>query len=309
MNYADPLFHEYLEGLPPGQPWPIPTARSLWPIVFVPGEISIPFALEFGAWLDQRGDERGELLRIRCELAELSPASPLPVTTADLDTEAGFWDDMAERPRVETPWLICADWLEERGELDRARQVRLLGRLRVLSAHVSVVWAELFWVRDPHPGYAAWSDLARRVLQFANQAAQRFNHDCVATCHALLGLLRLGTGPAVAALTELGLTVAIAESEVERVTPSGPDMVTMGKLPMTTGLYAVTRHANEEAQALRHELVTPEHVLLGLCRAQPSVAVRVLHNLGIAPRQVCERVLTMLGCDARAWVRAHPEEW
>src|SRR5262245_39495994 len=44
--------------------------------------------------------------------------------------EEGLLADIAGSPGDETPWLVLADWLEERGEADRAELVRLSVQLR-----------------------------------------------------------------------------------------------------------------------------------------------------------------------------------
>lgn len=65
----------------------------------------------------------------------------------------------------------------------------------------------------------------------------------------------------------------------------------------------------EESKALGHTEITPEHFLLGLCRANPCVATQVMRNLGVSPLSVCADVIQSLGGDVKAWVFDHPEVW
>ena len=44
--------------------------------------------------------------------------------------------------------------------------------------------------------YERFTDRARKVMQLANQEAQRFNHEYVGTEHVLLGLIKEGSGVA-----------------------------------------------------------------------------------------------------------------
>ena len=44
--------------------------------------------------------------------------------------------------------------------------------------------------------YEHFTDRARKVMQLANQEAQRLNHECIGTEHILLGLLKEGSGVA-----------------------------------------------------------------------------------------------------------------
>ena len=44
--------------------------------------------------------------------------------------------------------------------------------------------------------YERFTDRARKVMQLANQEAQRFNHEYIGTEHILLGLIKEGSGVA-----------------------------------------------------------------------------------------------------------------
>jgi ATP-dependent Clp protease ATP-binding subunit ClpC len=58
--------------------------------------------------------------------------------------------------------------------------------------------------------------------------------------------------------------------------------------------------AQEEAQRLNHNYIGTEHLLLGLIREENGVAVRVLRELGVDPRQIRERVERTVGRGQRA---------
>ncbi|HEV3023255.1 MAG TPA: Clp protease N-terminal domain-containing protein, partial [Pirellulales bacterium] len=81
--------------------------------------------------------------------------------------------------------------------------------------------------------YERFTDRARMVMKLANQEAQRFNHDYVATEHVLLGLIKEGSGVAANVLKHFDLDLRTIRLEVEKLVLSGPDMVTKGKLPQT----------------------------------------------------------------------------
>ena len=79
--------------------------------------------------------------------------------------------------------------------------------------------------------YERFTDRARMVLQLANQEAQRFNHEYVGTEHILLGLIKEGSGVAANVLKNLDVSLREARREIEKVSPAGPDMVTMRQAP------------------------------------------------------------------------------
>jgi len=143
--------------------------------------------------------------------------------------------------------------------------------------------------------YERFTDRARKVMQLANQEAQRFNHEYIGTEHILLGLVKEGTGVAANVLKNLDIDLRKIRIEVEKIVQAGPDMVTMGRLPQTPRAKKVIEYSIEEARNLNHNYVGTEHLLLGLLREQEGVAAQVLMNLGLKLEDVREEVLNLLG--------------
>jgi ATP-dependent Clp protease ATP-binding subunit ClpC len=145
--------------------------------------------------------------------------------------------------------------------------------------------------------YERFTDRARKVMQLANQEAQRFNHEYIGTEHILLGLVKEGSGVAANVLKNLDIDLRKIRLEVEKIvqTGTGSEMVTMGKLPHTPRAKKVIEYSIEEARNLGHNYVGTEHLLLGLLREQEGVAAQVLMNLGLKLEDVREEVLNLLG--------------
>lgn len=143
--------------------------------------------------------------------------------------------------------------------------------------------------------YERFTDRARKVIQLANQEAQRFNHEYVGTEHILLGLIKEGGGVAANVLKNLGLDLRKIRLEVEKQVSSGPDLVTMGRLPQTPRAKKVIEYAMQEARSLNHNYVGTEHILLGLLREYEGVAAQVLMNLNLKLEDVRREVLSLLG--------------
>src|SRR3954454_7773205 len=143
--------------------------------------------------------------------------------------------------------------------------------------------------------YERFTDRARKVMQLANQEAQRFNHEYIGTEHILLGLVKEGSGVAANVLKNLDVDLRKIRLEVEKLVQSGPEMVTMGKLPQTPRAKKVIEYSMEEARNLNHNYVGTEHILLGLLREQEGVAAQVVMNLGLKLEEVREEVLNLLG--------------
>jgi hypothetical protein len=143
--------------------------------------------------------------------------------------------------------------------------------------------------------YERFTDRARKVMQLANQEAQRFNHECIGTEHLLLGLLREGAGVAAHVLKNLDIDLRKLFLEIEKIVQPGPEKRIMGMLPQTPRVKQVIKYALEEAENLNHKFIGTEHLLLGLLREEETVAAQVLLNLGLKLEDVREETLLLLG--------------
>jgi ATP-dependent Clp protease ATP-binding subunit ClpA len=143
--------------------------------------------------------------------------------------------------------------------------------------------------------YERFSDRALKIAQLANQQAQSFNHEYIGTEHILLGLVKEGTGVAANVLQNLEVDLRKVRLEVEQIIQSGPDMVTMGKLPLTPRSKKVLEYAMEESVKFGHNYIGSEHLLLGLIREREGVAAQVLMNLGVTFSDVRKEIAELLG--------------
>jgi ATP-dependent Clp protease ATP-binding subunit ClpA len=145
--------------------------------------------------------------------------------------------------------------------------------------------------------FERFTDRARKVMAFANQEAQRYDHEYIGCEHILLGLLKEGKGAAANALNQLDVDLRAARKAVEKIVEPGPEMVTMGKLPQTPNAKKSIEQAIAAAKELHANYVGTEHVLLGLTRVPDNTALRVLEKLGLTGTDVRDKVLEVLGFD------------
>src|SRR5438874_11526432 len=129
--------------------------------------------------------------------------------------------------------------------------------------------------------YERFTDGARKVMQLANQEAQRLKHEYIGTEHILLGLVRAEPGVGVNVLKNLNIDLRTIRTDIERIIQAGPDIIAAGKLPQTPRAKKVIEFAIEESRALKHNYVGSEHLLLGLIREEEGVASQVLRNRGL----------------------------
>jgi len=128
--------------------------------------------------------------------------------------------------------------------------------------------------------FEKFSERARRSLTYAQEEAQRFNHNYIGTEHILLGLVREGEGVAARVLTNLGVNLNKVRAAVEFIIGRG-EKATSGDVGLTPRAKKVIELAVDEARRLNHNYVGTEHLLLGLLREGEGVAGGVLESLGI----------------------------
>jgi len=142
--------------------------------------------------------------------------------------------------------------------------------------------------------YELMTDRARKVMALSNHEAQRFNHEYVGTEHILLGIAKEWSGTASKVLGAMDIDPRKIRLEVEKLLKSGPDLVTMGKLPQTVRAKKSIELAIEESKILNDRHVGTEHLLLGLIREGGGTAAIVLAGLGLTTEKIREKILDLV---------------
>jgi ATP-dependent Clp protease ATP-binding subunit ClpA len=145
--------------------------------------------------------------------------------------------------------------------------------------------------------YERFTGRARKVMQLANQDAQRFNHEYIGTEHILLGLLKEGNGVGPCALKRLGIDLNTVRRETEKHIHSHllNSESAMGRLPLTPRAKKALDYAIEEARALFFSYVGTEHILLGLIREAEGIGGTVLLGMGVTLDKMREETKRMTG--------------
>jgi ATP-dependent Clp protease ATP-binding subunit ClpA len=139
-----------------------------------------------------------------------------------------------------------------------------------------------------------FTERARRVLSFAQEEAQRFNHNYIGTEHLLLGLIRVGGGVAAKVLANLGVELNRVRSTVEFIIGRG-DRIVLGDIGLTPRAKTVIGLAADAARLLDHQYIGTEHILLGLVREGEGIAAGVLESLGVNLEKVRAETMRVLG--------------
>ena len=134
---------------------------------------------------------------------------------------------------------------------------------------------------------------ARKVLQLAQEEAQRFQHNYIGTEHLLLGLIREREGVAGQVLLNLGVDLEKVRNAVEHIIGRG-DRVVLGVIGLTPRAKKVIELAVDEARSLGHNYIGTEHLLLGLLREGEGIAAGVLESLGLNLAEVRAKTIEIL---------------
>jgi ATP-dependent Clp protease ATP-binding subunit ClpC len=141
--------------------------------------------------------------------------------------------------------------------------------------------------------FERFSDRARRVVVLAQEEARMLNHNYIGTEHILLGLIHEGDGVAAKALESLGISLQAVRQQVEEIIGPG-QQAPSGHIPFTPPAKGALELAQREADALGHNYIGTEHILLGLIRGGGGVAAQVLVKLGADLNRVRQKVIQLL---------------
>lgn len=133
---------------------------------------------------------------------------------------------------------------------------------------------------------------AKAVLQYAQEAAQKFYHDYVGTEHILLGLVLNTDGIAGLLLNQLGLTPENVTRAIEQHVGWGQD--TPSKLRLTPRTKRAMELAVREANRLEQNYVGTEHMLAGILEEGSGMAVQILEDMDIDPDLVSQRLSELM---------------
>jgi ATP-dependent Clp protease ATP-binding subunit ClpC len=132
------------------------------------------------------------------------------------------------------------------------------------------------------------------VVVLAQEEARALGHNYIGTEHLLLGLLREEDGVGARVLDSLDVTLDEVRAQVGRIVGSGEEVAT-GQIPFTPRAKKVLELSLRESQALGHNFIGTEHILLGLVRENSGVAARILLDFDADAERVRDATVAELG--------------
>ena len=136
---------------------------------------------------------------------------------------------------------------------------------------------------EAHPEASVFDRLdddARLVMTLARKEAQGLHQELIGTEHILLGLMRME--PILMLLEDLSVRAELVRRHVEARAARG-ETATMGQLPFTVSANRALELSLECSQAMQHDCIAPEHILIGLLLEDTGLAGEVLREQGLRP--------------------------
>ncbi|MDI1336593.1 MAG: ATP-dependent chaperone ClpB [Lacunisphaera sp.] len=141
--------------------------------------------------------------------------------------------------------------------------------------------------------------MSRQAVAEAQNEARRRSHNEVETWHLLVALLAQEGGIVPSLVEKLGVTVSAlqlaANRELER-TPKVSGAVDVSKVYVTQALNEVLTQAEAEAESLKDEFVSVEHLFLALLKVgKPAVLKKYFESFNLDRAKVLKELKQMRG--------------
>jgi ATP-dependent Clp protease ATP-binding subunit ClpB len=147
---------------------------------------------------------------------------------------------------------------------------------------------------------------AQEAVQAAQSLADQDNHQAIEPEHLLLALLQQQEGVVGPLLAKLGVRPEAVQRQVQGELDKLPKVRGAGRQYVSPRLEAVLTHAWEEAQRLKDEYCSTEHLLIGIAQEKTDPAARILAAHGVTPEAIYKALVEVRG--SQRVTDVNPEE-
>lgn len=135
-----------------------------------------------------------------------------------------------------------------------------------------------------------FSNRVKEVITHSRLEAVRLGHDHIGPEHLLLGLIKEGEGMAVELLIDAGINLQEIVVEVEKnADPKGISSYGLKnamQIPMTKQAERALKLTYLEAKVFKSPVISTEHLLLSILRAEDNIVTKLLANFEITYNSV-----------------------
>jgi len=141
-----------------------------------------------------------------------------------------------------------------------------------------------------------FTEQAQEALQASQQMAMQYKHSQWDVEHILLSLLIQQQGLVGEILKELKVDVEAIRNQLEQTLESTPKVAYQtGQIYATPRIAQLMQKADEEAQRLKDDFISTEHLLIGMTSETKGEAATILRDAGITQEKVYEALKKVRG--------------
>jgi ATP-dependent Clp protease ATP-binding subunit ClpC len=146
-----------------------------------------------------------------------------------------------------------------------------------------------------------FTERAQDAAAHAYEILQRYSHTQVDTEHVLLALLEQPEGVVPAILEKLGVNVELMATKIDDILKASPRVNIYGGGGVTSPVFITPRVkrvldlANEEANRLKDEYISTEHIFLAIASERNTPSARLLTELNVTKDRVYEAIKEIRG--------------
>jgi len=141
-----------------------------------------------------------------------------------------------------------------------------------------------------------FTEQAQEVLAASQELVRRYRHNQWDVEHILLALLEQEKGIAQEILRELGVDAEAVKRRVEAVLDTFPKLAYEGtQIYATPRISLLLENANHEADRLKDEFVSTEHLFIAIAGEPRGQAVAILGAFGITQEKIYQVLLKIRG--------------
>ncbi|MEW6686386.1 MAG: ATP-dependent chaperone ClpB [Candidatus Edwardsbacteria bacterium] len=123
---------------------------------------------------------------------------------------------------------------------------------------------------------------AQEAIEASQRIVEQFNHQEIEPEHLLLALLQQSEGVVIPILQKLGTNPDLARQRIEEEIKKIPKILgAVGQIYLSPRLQKIFTTAQTEAEHLKDEYISTEHLLVALAEEKGGKASQVLNELGV----------------------------
>ncbi|PYM35326.1 MAG: type VI secretion system ATPase TssH, partial [Candidatus Rokuibacteriota bacterium] len=154
--------------------------------------------------------------------------------------------------------------------------------------------------------FAKFTVKAQEAVQAAQSIADQLSHQAIEPEHLLLALIQQQEGVVSPLLAKLGAPADAIRRQVEAELAKAPKVRGAAGAYGTPRLRAIFERAQQEAERLRDEYVSTEHLLIAVAQERDGAAGRVLAANGVTAEAIYRALVDVRG--TQRVTDANPEE-